>query len=84
MLPVDFDGTIDIRLRPWVVFPLSALGTIVSGTPNSIACWIARFKRYCIECQTWDKHLSVNYYLRLLIYIQSRIQNRPKWTPKVL
>jgi hypothetical protein len=47
ILPVekDLEGTIDILLRPCVVFPLSALGTTVSGTPNSIACWIARFKR---------------------------------------
>lgn len=38
ILPVDFEGTMDILLRPCVVFPLSGLGTAVSGTPDSIAC----------------------------------------------
>lgn len=38
ILPVDFEGTIDILLRPCVVFPLSTLGTTVSGTPKSMAC----------------------------------------------
>lgn len=89
MLPVDLDGTTDIRLRPCVVFPLSDLGTIVSGTPNSIACWMARFKRYYCGnkniCQILYNHLSIiPSYSQLLIYIQSHIQHKPKWIPIVL
>lgn len=83
MLPVDLEGTIDILLRPCVVFPLSAFGIIVSGTPNSTACWMARFKRY-MNCGISVGLSNKTLYLLLQVYIQNHSLRKLMWIPKVL